>query len=87
MDIGANLPISGNNTYLFYENGSSGVCVEADPSLIDDLIKTRKRDKCLNVGVTFDERKEADFYVFTLAGLNTLDKEEAEYRQKTVHIK
>ena len=82
LDIGANHPISGSNTYIFYETGSTGVCVEADPSLFDELAKVRKNDKCLNVGVTFDDRREADFYVFPLAGLNTLSKEEAEYREK-----
>ena len=82
LDIGANYPISDNNTYIFYETGSTGVCVEADPSLFDELSKVRKNDKCLNIGVTFDDRKEADFYVFPLAGLNTLSKEEAEYREK-----
>ena len=82
LDIGANYPISDNNTYIFYETGSTGVCVEADPSLFDELSKIRKNDKCLNIGVTFDDRKEADFYVFPLAGLNTLSKEEAEYREK-----
>jgi FkbM family methyltransferase len=82
LDIGANHPVSGSNTYIFYEAGSTGVCVEADPSLFAELSKVRKNDKCLNVGVTFDDRREADFYVFPLAGLNTLSKEEAEYREK-----
>lgn len=82
LDIGANLPKFCSNTYLFYENGSSGVCVEADPALFKNLSEARNRDKCLNVGVTFDNRKEADFYVFEVSGLNTLSKEEAEFREK-----
>lgn len=82
LDIGANLPKISNNTYLFYEQGSAGVCVEADPSLFDDLSKVRKRDKCLNIGITFDNRKEADFYVFPVSALNTLSKKEAEFREE-----
>ena len=82
LDIGTNHPSRGNNTFLFYENGSSGVCVEADPSLHDDIVKARPRDKCLNVGVTFDDRAEADFYVFSVPSLNTLSREEAEFREK-----
>ena len=82
LDIGANHPIYCNNTYFFYKNGSHGVCVEADPSLFDYLAKIRKNDKCLNIGITFDERKEADFYIFSAPALNTLSKEEAEYREK-----
>jgi len=80
LDIGANLPKMFNNTFLFYERGGAGVCVEADPALFDDLSKVRERDKCLNIGITFDNRKEADFYVFPIPALNTLSKEEAEFR-------
>ena len=82
LDIGANDPIHGNNTYLFYENGSSGVCVEPDPAIFENLSRTRERDTCLNVGITFDDKKEADFYVFPIPALNTLSKKEAEYREK-----
>jgi FkbM family methyltransferase len=83
LDLGANNPIFGNNTYLFYLNGSRGVCVEADPSFHESLLKERKGDKCLNLAVTFDDRKEADFYIFSVPSLNTLSKEEAEFREKT----
>ena len=82
LDIGASHPIVASNTFLFYETGSTGVCVEADPALFGFLAEFRSNDKCLNVGVTFDDRKEADFYVFPVAGLNTLSKEEAEYREQ-----
>src|SRR6476620_2881599 len=47
LDIGANHPVEGNNSYLFYEKGGTGVCVEADPSLFEDLSSVRKNDKCL----------------------------------------
>lgn len=45
LDIGANKPINGNNTYLFYTKGNSGVLVEADPSLIPSLKNHRKKIK------------------------------------------
>lgn len=82
LDIGANLAEICNNTFLFYERGSAGVCVEADPAIFENLSKVRKRDKCLNIGITFDDRKEADFYVFAVPALNTLSKEEAEFRER-----
>lgn len=82
LDIGANHPSLDNNTYLFYKRGGRGVCVEADPSLINELSKVRERDICLNVGITFDNRKEADFYVFPISALNTLSKEEADFREQ-----
>ena len=34
LDIGTNTPDSCNNTYLLYKKGNSGVCVEADKTLI-----------------------------------------------------
>jgi FkbM family methyltransferase len=82
LDIGTNHPKIGNNTYLFYERGGTGVCVEPDPALFENLAKVRERDTCLNVGITFDDRKEADFYVFSIPALNTLSKEEAEFRER-----
>ncbi|CAN5489583.1 hypothetical protein BH10ACI2_BH10ACI2_03810 [soil metagenome] len=82
LDIGANLPILNNNTYLFFEGGSSGVCVEPDPALFHHLSAVRKTDKCLNIGITYDDRREADFFVFDLPSLNTLSKSEADFRAK-----
>ena len=38
LDLGTNIPHRDNNTYLFYKKGSSGVCVEADGSLINKQI-------------------------------------------------
>jgi FkbM family methyltransferase len=87
LDIGANLPIEGSNTYFFYETGSNGVCIEADPSLFENLSRIRKNDKCLNIGITYDDRKEADFYVFPIPALNTLSKEEADFREKNGSFK
>lgn len=81
LDIGANDPVSLNNTYRLYLRGGSGVCVEPNPVLCEKIRKKRKRDICLNAGVAFDDRKEADFYIFPEAfnGLNTFSKEEAEF--------
>lgn len=80
LDIGTNSPDYGNNTYLFYRNGSRGVCIEADISLIDKIKAVRQGDKVINAGVSFSEEKEADFYIFDVAAINTFDKKEAEYR-------
>lgn len=81
LDIGANDPVSLNNTYRLYTRGSKGVCVEPNTVLFKKIQQKRKKDTCLNVGVAFDERREADFYVFEekLSGLNTFSKEEADF--------
>src|SRR5689334_2786391 len=78
LDVGANCPDAYNNTYLFYKNGSRGVCVEADKTLIPAFHRLRPEDKILNVGVTDGSANEAEFYIFDAKALNTFDKEVAQ---------
>lgn len=81
LDIGAHHPTYLSNTYLFYERGSQGVCVEPDPFLFAQIEIERKRDTCLNVGVGFSEATSADLYIMSCRTLNTFSKEEAERYQ------
>ena len=81
LDIGAYHASDYSNTYLFYQKGFSGVCVEPDPILFAEIQKARKRDICLNVGVGFSEASVAEFYVMSCKTLNTFSKEEAERYQ------
>ena len=87
LDIGTNNPIYGNNTFLFYKRGSTGVCIEADPSLFSNIQLNRSKDICINAGVTFDEKTNADFFIFEEPSHNTLSKEEAEYRNNISRYK
>lgn len=82
LDIGTNNPTWGNNTFLFYENGSRGVLVEADETIIPLIRAHRTGDKILNIGVGLSEQKEADFYIFDVSGIHTFNKEEAEERNR-----
>lgn len=88
IDIGAHHPTYLSNTYLFYENGSTGVCVEPDPFLFEAIRKARKRDICLNVGVGGGDTDKADFYILSSRTLNTFSREEAlryaSYEGKTI---
>ena len=77
LDLGAHHPTYLSNTYYFYENGFSGVCVDADPSLIKAFEKIRQRDIILNLGVGL-ERSVLDFYLMSSKTLNTFSKAEAE---------
>lgn len=92
LEIGTNNPIDINNTYYFYVEGSRGVCVEPNPSLISAIKKHRPKDICLNIGISPDgNEEELDFYIFDDAdsekGLSTFSKSEAEHVQNTTHIK
>lgn len=80
LDVGAHHPTYLSNTYLFYENGGKGVCVEPDPYLFKAFGKKRPRDTHLNCGVGIVSG-EADFFVMSTSTLNTFSKEEAERYQ------
>ena len=81
IDIGAHDPVLLNNTFLFYQNGSSGVCVEPDPRLCHKIRKTRKRDRCLNVGIGSSGKNSTDFYVMSSNTLSTFSRSVAERYQ------
>jgi FkbM family methyltransferase len=82
LDIGANHPVKFNNTYKFYEYGFTGVCIEPDPVLHKHLASFRKKDVCLNIGISDSNADAADFYIMDNNTLNTFSKEEAESLQK-----
>ena len=77
LDIGAHHPTYLSNTYLFYKEGSCGVCVEPAPDLCGLFESQRKRDTCLNCGVGNASRDEAEFYVMHPRTLSTFSREEA----------
>ena len=79
IDIGANQPIKGNNTYLFYLKGCRGICIEPDISLLPILKKERSKDSILNIGISFSKAMLADFYYFENEhnAWNTFSKEDA----------
>ncbi len=77
LDLGAHHPTYLSNTYYFFEKGFTGVCVDADPSLISAFEKTRQGDIILNLGVGV-EKSVLDFYLMSSKTLNTFSKAEAE---------
>jgi FkbM family methyltransferase len=85
VDIGANDPISLNNTYRLYTRGSKGVCIEPNPVMYNKLLQKRSKDIIVNAGVAFDDKREAVFYIFSekLHGLNTFSKAEADFWEHT----
>lgn len=83
LDIGAHHPTYLSNTYLFYQRGCRGVCVEPDPDLFKKIKHKRNGDRCLNVGVGAGgaEMTKMDFYIMSSRTLNTFSKAEAERYQ------
>ncbi len=80
LDVGANEPIEFSNTYLFYRHGSRGVCVEANPVLCDKLRRTRRRDRCVNVGIGARSGGTLTLHVFEdgASGLSTFSQEQVD---------
>jgi FkbM family methyltransferase len=82
LDVGAYLPILGNNTYLMSRNGGRGVLVEPNVACIKELISKRPGDTVLNIGIGFSDTEEfADYYVLNHPQMNTFDGDEARRRE------
>jgi FkbM family methyltransferase len=77
LDIGAHSARELSNTYSLYKNGFRGVCVEPNPTLCQAFARERKGDVCLNVGISINGAKSADYYMFANSMLNTFSKEQA----------
>jgi FkbM family methyltransferase len=76
VEIGAHDGITfSNSKFLESKEGWSGICIEANPSVYERLVKNRPNSKCLNVAVS-DVDGEAKFLLNTghtemLSGLVT----------------
>jgi len=79
LDIGAHHPMYLSNSFLFYQKGSYGVCVEPDPDLCTTIVQKRPKDVCINAGIGFSHDKTADFYIMNEKTLNTFSKSQVEY--------
>lgn len=77
LDIGAHHPYHLSNTALLYENGSTGINIEPDPTLFQEFLRKREKDVNLNIGIA-QEDGEQDFYIINAPTLNTFSKIEAE---------
>ena len=77
FDIGAHHPFYLSNTALFYNSGSHGINVEANPFLIQSFNKYRKRDVNLNIGIGVHKGNML-FHVFEDDTLSTFSENEAQ---------
>jgi len=78
LDLGAHHPTTISNTKLFYDTGSRGINVEANPNLHKLFLEQRPQDINLNVGVGIKSGFQ-DFYMIDgESGRNSFIKEVAE---------
>lgn len=88
LDIGANLWLCYNNSYLFYRAGAHGVLVEANPDFVAGYKENRLRDKAIMCGCSDMESEEVwTYYKTNHAGYNTFVKEIADtYEQRGISV-
>lgn len=62
VDIGANHPIFGSNTFYFYLRGGHGICVEPNSDFEKNHRKTRPRDHFICSAVTNRNEPKVSFH-------------------------
>lgn len=72
LDVGAYHPFRISNTYLFYEFGWSGICIDPNPATEKAYQKWRPRDTFVRCAIG-DASGELDYWAFKTASQNTCD--------------
>ncbi len=73
VEIGANHPVQTSNTYLLYrKHGASGVLVDANARLTDDLRRVRPRDLVLHTAVSAKTDPTLTFSVCEVSEVSSL---------------
>jgi FkbM family methyltransferase len=87
IDVGAQHPISNNNTYLLHKRGWSGVNIDLDKKNIDLFNLSRPKDINLNYAIS-DKEGEVEFYFYhNTSPINTLSKEVSDYQKAKIKEK
>jgi FkbM family methyltransferase len=73
LDIGAHHPTNISNTKLFYDAGSRGINVEANPNLFAQFLIDRPEDINLNFGVDKESGFKSFYMIDDYSGRNTFD--------------
>ena len=85
LDVGAQHPISNNNTYILFKKGWSGINIDLDKKNIDLFNIVRPNDINLNFAIS-DIEKEVDlFYYHEASPINTLSKNVSDFQNANVN--
>ena len=84
LDIGAQHPVSNNNTYLLYKKGWNGINIDLDEKNINLFKLARPKDVNLNFAIS-DSEKEVDlFYYHDSSPINSLSKNVSDFQKAKV---
>tara|TARA_B100000963_G_scaffold254115_1_gene222703 strand:+ start:11745 stop:12452 length:708 start_codon:yes stop_codon:yes gene_type:complete len=84
IDIGAQHPISNNNTYLLFKKGWKGVNIDLDKKNIDLFNISRPNDINLNYAISDKEEEAELFFYHDSSPINTLNKEVQKYQKANI---
>tara|TARA_Y100000741_G_scaffold220855_1_gene168310 strand:- start:989 stop:1696 length:708 start_codon:yes stop_codon:yes gene_type:complete len=84
VDIGAQHPISNNNTYLLFKKGWNGINIDLDIKNIELLNISRPNDINLNYAVSSSIGKKKLFFYHSKSPINTLVEEVSNYQKAQV---
>nr|WP_276499643.1 FkbM family methyltransferase [Pontibacter litorisediminis] len=73
IDVGCNDPVLDSNTFLIYLEGGSGICIDANDSLIQKFNKVRPRDIAVCSAVS-DVEQDVTFFLSNESRVSTVDK-------------
>ncbi|MGC1851317.1 MAG: FkbM family methyltransferase [Solirubrobacterales bacterium] len=84
IDVGCLWPMEHSNTYLFYAENGSGLCIDANPEVAADYETQRPRDTFLNAAIGA-ARGTMSYYMFKGPGFNTFSSDRAERVMSRAH--
>ena len=84
LDIGAQHPVSNNNTYLLFKKGWNGINIDLDEKNINLFKLARPKDINLNFAIS-DSEKEVDlFFYHDSSPINTLSENVSNFQKAKV---
>ena len=84
LDIGAQHPVSNNNTYLLFKKGWNGINIDLDEKNINLFKLARPKDINLNFAIS-DSEKEVDiFFYHNSSPINTLSENVSNFQNAKV---
>ena len=84
IDVGAQNPISNNNTYLLYKKGWRGINIDLDKKNIDLFNISRPKDINLNFAVSDIDGEQELFFYHDGSPINTLSKKVHLYQKAKI---
>ena len=84
LDIGAQHPVSNNNTFMLFQRGWEGINIDLDKKNIDLFNIARPNDLNLNLAISDSEEEVDLFFYHDSSPINTLNKNVSDFQKAKV---